>query len=438
MIFRDAIDSLTLNANGYNVLRFDMGSSDMEREAQKGAVGDWPSEAQMRDVSGSIDLLIVGSTQADVQSKLGVLQRIISRIPNGNLWNPLRRVRIQMQTDGDTELWTTDVVLAKLEVSDPLDKLYKLKVPCTIYFTRRPYWYGAEAELHLTSATYPAETTGGVVIANTNNANFVKIASTRVKGSIPAPVRLDVANSQAGTTRYQTGFWAVNNAHYAPDTLDFWLTAAESVGGSGAMSNGTAVRWLLPDLMVDTMAGGYARALAVFSGRPAYLYLGASVQVGLGGGSSYITAYSGGGRDVDQMHVVDLGLFPIPPGGVSAGYGQIYFTLSGYVQGDFSATLHHVQLIPVSSEKQLAMLGSFSGLGMPEGEAAVSDDILGENYCESTAGERYPVLLGRGGPLLVYPNVTQTIAITWAGFSGVWYAHNSIVRAWYRPRRWSL
>lgn len=431
---KDWSEEVDLTTGGYNVLRFDLGDGDMERPGE--SVGIWPKKPTYKDATGSVDLLITGSTQAQVQDRIRKLERVINRIAEAGQEGRLDRPRLIIHTDGDSEDWSSELLLARLEIPDLLGKLYTLKVHCTIYFTRRPFFEGAETELSISSSAHSART-GGVTITNTSDANWIQIAAAQVKGSLPAPVRLSVENVEAAPSRFLTYFWAINNAHASPTSLDMYRLGSESVGGTGAVNGaGTfaSIRWKIPTGVLDAVKGKFVRALVVFSTAPGgarQAYGG--LEVALSGGS-YVTAMRGPLVEFDA-EVVDLGVFPLPPGSISSGYDDLYFYVGIYGSAPVSATVHHLELIPVSSEKRLAMLGGFSGLGLETGEKAVLDDIKGESYVEKANGKRLPLLLGRGGPLLVYPNVAQRIVILYTDFSGGWEAEQSEVRAWYRPRR---
>lgn len=425
LYLQDRFETQSLVSNGVNVTDYPMRSA---RPQTRGRRASSLSAAMpdLDDVSETIRLLVTGASQAALQDTVRVLERLMDRARMNSRRRREDAVYLYIQLDGDSSLWRTEVLEGEVVVENPLDDLWKLKAPVSISLTRRYFWeYGAAnpVELQLTSSSQGTPGTGGRAITTTNDANWVQIAAGQVTGALPAPVMLDIESTGA-SPQFVSTLWAINNAHANPATVDMYRMAAEMTGGG---SN----RWLLPASLVNGCAGKFARVVVCHTGTILPGTLQGSIEVDIGS-AAYRTAWWG--PQVPTAGVADLGVFPIPPGGATTGYEQVYFRLFT------NATVHHVQFIPVSSERRYTLVRSPSedSVGLESGEAMVDDQITGEAYMQIAAGGKRAWVLGYGGPLYVYPNtgMAQRIVFPWAGVGTAFNAgYTAKVSAWYRPRR---
>lgn len=426
----DRFETLSLVSSGVNVSDYPMRSARPEGgRGQTSAVS--ASMPQLEDVSETIELMFNGATQTANQDAIRKLERLMDRARQNSRRRYEDAVWLTIQLDEDAVAWRSEVLAGEVTVENPLRDLWRKVVPVSLSLTRRYYWehYGTAAdsyapvELELTSSSQSTPAKNGRNVTHTNDANWVQIASGQVTGSLPAPVLLDVESTNAGL-QYVSTLWAINNAHTAPNSVDMYRMANE-------MTETGSNRWLLPSSLVTPAGGKYVRVIAHHTGTILPGTIQGSIETGIGGGD-YRTAWWG--PQVATAGVADLGVFPIPPGGASTGYGEVYFRLNT------NATVHHLQLIPVSSERRYTMVRSTleDSVGLETGRAVVDDQILGEAYVQDTGGVKYAFALGHGGPLYVYPNtgIAQRIVLPWAGLGGIFVStYTSKVRVWYRPRR---
>ena len=386
-------------------------------------------------VSETIVLAIEGASQAAVQDIVRKLERFLdrARLNHGRRVNDA--VYLYGQLDDDVWPWRTEILGGEISSINPLRDLWQNRVDVSVAITRRPFWekdYLTQVMLTSTANPSPWTTVG---ITN-NTQNWVQIDAGQVPGSMPAPIYISVENTEVGQTRYLTGQWVINNAHVAPTTVDMYMEGSETTVASGSLAGSfSTLRWLLPDSLVHNAAGRYVRMLLFMSSVPTTARVKGGIDIGISGGSTFVESWIGREYEIDRQ-VMDLGVFPVPPGGASNAFQQVYFK----VKFDNSpnslspGSVTRLQMVPVSSEKRWDMLGGFSSLGLEVGEKAVDDGIQGDAYVLQ-GSNKYPILLPRGGPLLVYPNLTQRLVISWAGFSGVYQAYDSDVRVYVRPRR---
>ena len=110
-------------------------------------------------------------------------------------------------------------------------------VEIAVIWTRLDWWESSiENELFLSSGT-TGEKVGGVDVYNNDNSssstNWVGIASNRVDGAMPAPLRLRILNASGGSVAPHN--WHIgHNVNSSPSSLDCWLLASEASGGASA------------------------------------------------------------------------------------------------------------------------------------------------------------------------------------------------------------
>lgn len=424
LYIRDKFDTLQLQSNGCEVMDYTMRGPRPARRDQASRVSAEPPDYE--DVSETLRLMVTEATQARVQDKTRRLEAFLERARLNSRRRPEDAVYLYIQFDEDNWLWRSELLSGELSAENPLDSLWKLHTPVSITFTRRYYWEMAEAnpvKLAISANGQSASTAGRTVIFGQNS--WIHIAANQVPGSLPAPLKLEIRNN-SGNGQFMTQTWLINNAHATPPTISVVRTA-------GQMTEPGSNRWLLPSNLVNACKGRYVRALLHHTSGGITGTAQGLLEVSDVSGSSFFTAWRG--QVVERQGITDLGVFPLPPGAESGGYGDLYF------RAITAWPVDHVKLIPVSSERRVAVMDSAlgSGLGFADGEALVDDGILGESYAQYDTGIKTPMVIGRGEPLWVWPGIAQRVHIVWAGFSyGYRPTYTAEVHAWVRPRRGTI
>jgi hypothetical protein len=258
----------------------------------------------------------------------------------------------------------------------------------------------------------------------------MSIASTRVKGTRPAAVKLRITNASGGGIYWHI-FHIGNNVYSAPAAADVWLLGSEATdGASDAWSAGVnhnINHWLFPlsATLLGQTKGRWFRVLAVFDSISAAANLRASM-------GTYISSIF-----IEQMHgnerygageMVDLGLFPFPPGGYNVANAAAALAITVRSASAGSGTLDFVQLMPTDSYRKLEQIGYLAA----NGDSVEDDGIEGGAYYLS-GSNRYPLVRSPGDPLRVFPGVVQRLYVLFDE-QGVFTAGRQMtVQAWYRP-----
>lgn len=420
----DAYESVDLYQNGINVLEYVMRAGQPERQGAE----------TYADVTESIVVHVDAVSQSAAQDAVRKIERILERATANRGEHRANTAWLTLRLDPDGEDWRSELLAGTVSSINPLDELWKRKLNVTIALTRRPFFEGAEVELPI-SANSQGAGTGGKTVTNGTGTSWVQLASTAVPGSLPTPVRVRLTNS-SGSTRRISRLWLINNAHVAPSTLDMWMTGAESDGGTGNIGGGTSgqIKWTIDPAFLDAAKGRLVRALMACTTLDTTAMAQGIVGVQRQAGSPDEAWF--GPEVATDARVVDLGVFPLPPGAVTGSYAGTSLTVKVTDVDTLAATVNHIAFVPVSSERVLTAVGRLiNGVILLDGDSLVDDGIEGESYSLGPA-YRYPQVLGRGGPLLVYPGLVQRINILYCGVSGAYSAsEQNTVRLWTRPRR---
>lgn len=305
-------------------------------------------------------------------------------------------------------------------------------VRVNVAWERAACWEGPEEELYLSSSAL-SERTGGVTLSINDNAgtpNWVQIVSSRVKGTQPAPIRLRITNSSGSGLAWRN-FYIGNNAYSTPGSADVWLLGSEATGGATASwaagIGHSALQWLIPlnATLLGQTQGRTFRVIGAFTSISATAAVRASVGPYVGG------VFDFGRVGMERQNVggvIDLGEFPLPPGGYNVANAAAALAITVRSAASGGGTLDFVMLMPTDSYRRLRQ----NAYTIPNGDAIEDDGIEGGAYWLS-GSSRYPTVRASGAPLAVFPERDQRIYIM-ADENAAWNAGRAITaRAWYRP-----
>lgn len=207
-------------------------------------------------------------------------------------------------------------------------------VEVAVILTRVNFWEGPETELALSTAAQGAAT-GGRTIYNNDNAttqnNYAQAAANQVLGDLPCPLKVRVTNA-AGTGIGWRRFHLCNNVFSDPANADVWLLGSEAVGGASQswLAGGITHTSLLyifnlsATLLAQTRGRSF-RVLAAFTSAAAGMYFKAGMYTSFGGVYTPLRVgkerYNSDASGISAFRLLDLGQFPVPPGGYNGGTG---------------------------------------------------------------------------------------------------------------------
>ena len=285
----------------------------------------------------------------------------------------------------------------------------------SVVFERANYWESTEnVSLGLTA------------IKNGNNGqyNFFNLAD--IQGSLPAPVIIKMTNANGPLA---------TNKFYLNTDLGIGLSSNEYMLAGGSftwdanVTHGTRLFTApIPTAVLEKSAGQHMHILAGFSSLVAgVLFLRGNIYTSLGG--IHILAHAGNEKEVGFKKLINLGVLPVPPGGIANA--DVAFALSGYSANAGSATLDFVQMMPALNAVELTQ----TGYNLAINAFVVDDSANAESYY-GTGDNRYNIINRSGGPLVVYPGRTNKLTILFDEGASFTQTRNLLVNVNYRPR-WS-
>ena len=313
------------------------------------------------------------------------------------------------------------------------------QVELAIIWTRRNYWEASiENEVFLSSGTQ-SERTGGVDVYNNDNAssstNWANIASNRIAGVLPTPLRLRILNT-SGSAIAPRNYYIALNANSSPASMDCWLLGSEAIGGAsaswgaGGINYGNTPAFIFPlsNTLLSQAQGRAFRVLAAFSSVSGSPALRAGVYSSIGGVYAPLVL----GREINNSNnneLVDLGAFPIPPGGYNQSTTAAALVIAARAAGAGALTMDFTQLMATDAYRRLEQIG----YNTSNNEGVEDDGISGGTYYWD-GSNKYPIVKGYYEPILVYPGKAQRLYILFDEGTDFVAGRKMQVRAFYRPR----
>jgi hypothetical protein len=408
--------------------------------------GEWIGTAWYPFVTETLELYLYAASKSALQDVQRSIERLLHRARERQAHHAGARVYLHLKVDAETNDWRSEVIGGNLELDESALAVFaNVGYEARLHITRRTWWEedaSSATALSVSSAATTSATTSGASITNTYDSNWVQIAAAQINGSLPTPVKLSIKNTVAGSEFYST-VWVQNNVYWSPATADVWMTGAESRAATGSLSltNPTGltadIDWNIATARLDAFLGAYCRVLMVIdipgSGAQAVPY----VQWGGSSASTALHIWEGAWVDV-AAEVVDLGLVPLPPGGYTTGYDDLYLGVGFRYTGSWSATVQYIQFVPVNSERRVKQI-LFTENSLAQNEYVVIDDMEGEVYHLETSSDKLPTYSARGGPLWLYPGMINRLYITSMGENGAFdLTRTALVTADYKPRRLTI
>lgn len=408
--------------------------------------GDELSSVNLRNVTDTIEMLLVESTKPALQNAINALESMLFAANRRQRSKTGPKVYLQMQVDGEADTWRSEIMSGRVVLDNTvLDRWANIKAEVKLHITRRYWWEGAETEIEL-STSNAAAATGGQTIYNhddsgTGHDNWVEIANTEILGNLPTPVKITLTNNVGSGQGYYK-FYIATNAYNDPANFVHILEGEAASGLTSTTANanysdgnygtksswtGTAeLYWTIPSATLTDGAGRFFRVLASIFNVSIDFYARAYVR------DSYnlITLFEGDEVLVDALgdEMVDLGTIPLPPATVQGvTWDDLTLAIKMRTASSNTMNIDFVQLTPLDSYVEIIQ----RGYSVADGETVTIDGIDGIVHAEGM-----PIYTSVGMPLLVFPGRTQRIIVLHMLSNSTVPATNTLsIRAYYRPRR---
>lgn len=339
-------------------------------------------------------------------------------------------VRIEYAATGDvyrsqifwgTVDWSDDAALRNLQKTT-------VTVMVNIRWRRQWFWEHATQQQLTLDSVY---TTGNTSVETRNWLNsWVNIQSGDVEGVLPPPARIRIENTY-GETRTWRWIWMTNNVWNDPANFVPTLNMAQSDSWTGSSSHTTdRMQYSFSNSQCLDMAGDYFRVLwHGFVPDNSYL----QAHVAIVNGSLYARRIDGPEIFAgNNFQVLDLGVFPLPPGKAT---GHTGLTISVRYGGSGSITTDGIALLPVKNSRRLHM----TAYDVDDGQGVEDDGITGEHFFFDASNVHAPYTNAYEQPIYLIPGREQKLW-TIIGETAVEFdtALHRTIQIWYRPRRLTM
>lgn len=400
----------------------------------------FPTPGEDETVTETAIIVCEGAASA-IQNAVNNIERLLDDAAN-RMDLLTNKVYVEASVTGASSTYRSEVLGGRVEWSQTPGR-HKLDastnaVEIAVIWTRRNFWEASiENEVFLSSGTL-SERTGGVDVYNNDNAssstNWAGIASNRITGVLPTPLRLRILNT-SGSAIAPRNYYIANNANSSPASMDCWLLGSESTSGAsqswgaGGITHGNLLfTFPLSNTLLGQAQGRPFRVLAAFSSVSGGPTLRAGVYSSIGGVYAPLVL----GREINNSNgneLVDLGAFPIPPGGYNQSTTAAALVITARASGAGALTMDFTQLMATDAFRRIEQIG----YNTSNNEGVEDDGISGGVYYWDGTN-KYPIIKGYYDPVVVYPGKAQRLYVLFDEGTDFVAGRKMQVRAFYRPR----
>lgn len=430
----NGVSTVTLTSSPYIVEKYDM------KAAMADALGNFKSVVER------IELTVVGSSQSDAQTQMTTLERMVNEIQFRKVRPNEQKMYIQAQLMSDTQVWRSEILDASITVRESgLSSWPSAYIPCTLTIERKFFWEGAEA--YLTIANNGGSTANGLTVSNyagSGYGNHMLTGVNDVKGTLPAPCRLEILNATGGSQNFRR-FWAWNNAYSSPATMTYNVEAEATTSTTSDVA-GTYSGGFYTSFTVNTtfqLKFSLATAQLTAAGGRDFRILGVFPTIGGAGAWVKIHLYlpSGSGDPLyatnevyissNGYYIKDLGVISLPPGGYSATWDTLVVSFEFRSTSSVSIGMDFFMIAATDSFVQVEQPAYLLDIN----DIVMIDSMSDQAYVRNAANAKdWAMLVKLDKELLLFPGKTNKIHILvdGLGYSIGWQFTCKLA---YRPRR---
>lgn len=443
MILRLTDGTVTVNLHGtspvvgctYRPLPPDVSAT---RHAAAGLDGERLSAADYRNVTEEAAVVLEG-TAANIQSTVTTVERLFAQARDRHNAGMGARVYVEYQAHSGDDTYRAEVMYGRVvwpeeAVRRSLEQASNT-VEVRLLWERRWYWEGPEATLQFVNQNALTTPINSISIQNGSggtNGNTAQVYA--VAGDIPTTPKVTITNAAGAAVWFYRG-WLWGDAHIGLTAAQHHIADADSSswGAGGTNHSLFPINIAIPDATIAKIAGRPVRLLGVFGASlSSALYVRANIQhyvnplrLRLREGNEVYIAASG-------AQIVDLGAFPLPPGGYTATTG-VEVGISVYDADSGSINMSFLQLAPADNVRVLRQ----DGFQLENGDAWVDDPVEGVCYVLDGSA-RWPILRSEGPPVRLWPGKTNYLRFLLQEQGAFNSGRAFTVAATYRPRRLTL
>lgn len=456
--------TITLNSSNHRVLHYVPTPPPID-ESTRTAILSGKVSGDGFTVTESARVEFGGTASADIVTALQAVESALEfaalrreQIGAGD------RVFITYQPDGGTVAYRSEILDGRVELdSDAQDYgrwFTNFRVAATIAWRRRFFWEHNEEQSITVSNS--AGTAGSAAVymhddADAGHDNYVQIAAAQVGGVVPAPAKIAITHSYAGTaarriyTSHKGGGAdsfqhiyeaeaATLNGTYAAATADANASGGTVVNVTNVPASAAAIAtWPITSAQAALITSQWSKIIGRFSTLPsnsttkARLLLQDSATTAQIGQGEWVTL-----SPADAIQILGtLMLSPNLQGQAVPGEMKLVLQMKDSAAvGDLG--LDFIQLSPVEGGSGFRILKPVDEtlVSIPVSTGLITDNMIdGAVYIES----RQNVYIGFGGPIMLMPNKLQRLYFLADGVNALAPIDRTLsIVVSYRPRKLML
>lgn len=321
-------------------------------------------------------------------------------------------------------------------------------VEVEVILTRVNFWEGPETEIALSTQAQSAAT-GGRTIYNNDNAtsqnNYAQIAANQVQGDLPCPLKVRVTNATGSGLAWRR-FHLCNNVFSDPASADVWLLGSEAVGGAsqtwgagGITHTSQLYIFNLTTTLLGQFKGRTARALVAFTSATAGIYVKAGMYASVSGVYTPLRVgkerYNSDASGISAFRLLDLGQFPIPPGGYNAATGGAALIITARYSGAGSTNLDFINLMASDGGDDFNGFAHCEQLNYTSANGdSIELDGIDKRAVSLFSSSPYPTVKLHTDYLYGWPGKVQRLHVLFDEGATFTAGRQMTIRAFHRPR----
>jgi hypothetical protein len=415
------------------------------------------------ETTETVEIVLEGS-QANMLADIRLIEGWLADAEQ-NQAERLVHDRIFLEWDiNDSSTWyRSEILRGRIERGRTFRHLRLGAVTLGIVITRKNFWEGPEAQIPLTNGN-GTNNTSGLNVFNCNDGsgtspnrrhNYVEIASAAVGGTLPAPLRLEMTNNFDSASRLNN-LWIAQNIFSDPANFDHRIEGeATAQGGTTQSDSGSSGgnyrqftwagdtqvligRWVLSTAFLNRARGRWFKILArMLSSIPTDCRLQCKITFPTGVPLTPV-AISQEVLINSYDTLQEIGTVQLPPWLVTASGDLAPVDLSLYARrpGGGTLNLDWMQVTPLDGYRQLVPRGYGAAYQVRIVDDGIEQSLWTDGWSPAGKTGHYTSI---GEPPLLQPSRLQRIMFLQSGNTGDSNITRVLsVKAFYRPRRWSL
>lgn len=420
------------------------------------------SAAQEDDENTETVEIVLEGTRANMLADLRLIETWLADAEKNQVERLVNdRIFLEWDIESSGTWYRTEILRGRVERGGVFRHLRLGAVAAGIVITRRNFWEGPETQIPLTNGN-GTNNTSGLIVFNCNDGsgtspnkrhNYIEIGSSAVAGTLPTPLRLEMTNQYDIAARLNS-LWVSHNVFSDPANFAHMIEAESAAAGGTTVVHASASggnvrqftwsgdtqqligRWVLSTDFLNRARGRWFKVLARFTGFPASERL--QIKLTFPTGSPLTPVAVSQEVLLNPLPIQDIGTIQLPPWLITASGDLAPVDLALYARkpGGSSLTIDFLQVTALDSYRLLVPRGYGAAYQVRIADDGIEQSLWTDGWTPAGKTGHYTAV---GDYPQLQPGKLQRFYFLMDGSSNdADIARKISLKAYYRPRRWSL